>query len=221
MSAKDRETYSNALKNWMSDHPFLDGEGRLPSSVVFGGMVAVEALIEESTAEAALSAELGRGTVINPFIWEFYVSRLNQGAEPHIPADHVGIVYASLRARLSLDETANLRIDAEETNDPSEVPEVEVTRRDRSGRELRPVRCSTDGDGTFRFGSHVENVDIAAPSARVSIGEGSDVVLVSPVVIDAAKITLGTDRLVVEASPDQRDTTQETGATVYLKAREA
>ena len=220
MPPKDRETYSNALKNWVSDHPFLDGHGRNPSSAVFGGMIASAALSEESTAQAALTTELGRGTVTNPFIWEFYINRLNQAAAPYMPPDHVGIVYASLRARLSLEETANLRIDAEDTSDPSDAPEVEITTSDQTGREFVPVRCSTDRDGNFRFGSHVENVDIAAPRGHVSMGEGSDLVLISPVVIDAERVTIGTDRLVVEASSDQRGAGNEVSAMVYLKARD-
>ena len=220
MPAKDRETYSNALGTWVSDHPFLDGDGRKPSSAVFGGMIAAAALFDESTAETAVTRELGQGTVINPFIWEFYVSRLSASVEPYIPAPHIGIIYASLRARLSLDETANLRIDAEDTDDPSEAPEVEITMSDPTGREIAPVLCSTDRDGIFQFGSHVENVDITAPHGHVSIGNGSDAVLVSPIVIDAAKITLGVDRLVVEYSPDQGGSGSEVSAVVFLKARE-
>lgn len=219
MSAKDRETYTNALENWVPEHPFLDGSGRYPSSAVFGGMIASEALSTESSSEAALSRELDLGTAINPFLSEFYMKDLPQFPVPHIPAVYIGIFYASLRARLSLGETANLRIDADDTDDPSEAVEVEITRTNTAGKELVPLRFTTEPDGHFRFGPQIENIDISAPHAHVSIGHGCDAVLISPVIIDVEEINFETDRVVVEASADQKSSGGDVESNVYLKAK--
>ena len=221
MSPRDRETYNNALDTWVLEHPFLEGQGRYPSSAVFGGMIAAKALHTESSAEEALTRELVRGTAINPFISEFYIREASQESPQHVPAAHIGVIYGSLRARLSLDETANLRIDADATDDPQEAVEVEITRHNIE-KELPPIRLTSEQSGHFRFGSHLENVDISAPQSYVSIGHesvSSDAVLVSPVVVDVSKITLNTNRLVLEPSPSKK-TKSDPEPTVYLRADE-
>ena len=204
MSAQDRQIYNGALETWVPEHPFLDGTGRRPSSAVFGGLLASKALHMESTNRAALFMEFGRGTSVNPFLAEFYLSELKKSAIPGIiQADHVGILYASLRARLSQGEAANLRIDGEIEMDNSrnETTEVEITRTMKNGEELEPLYFNTDPEGHFRFGSPIEGVDIDASSAEVSIGYGfKDVVFIAPVSVDTKKITFEAGHMVAEAS---------------------
>ena len=107
MSPEDQKTYSDALTTWVQEHPFLDGTGENPSSAVFGGILAVKALFAPSISDAVLNKELGQGTLINPFIAEFYISELSARNASHpvtpsaIRAGHVGLLYASVRARLS------------------------------------------------------------------------------------------------------------------------
>ena len=60
---------------------FLDGDSKGPSSAVFGGLIASEALSSEEGADAALSTELGRGTVANPCLAEFYIPKLIENSE--------------------------------------------------------------------------------------------------------------------------------------------
>ena len=115
MSEEDQQTYDRALQNWILEHPFLDGTANHPygtanhpSSVVFGGFLASKALHQESVADKVLRTQLARGTSTNPFLAQFYISGLSESpssfsdSSTYIRADHIGIVYASLRARLSL-----------------------------------------------------------------------------------------------------------------------
>jgi len=118
MSATDQETYRNALETWVQEHPFLDGEGKAAASAVFAGRITAEALNTTNVGSRALALELARGTTANPFLAEFYMSRLDlPRAERYIPSEHIGIIYASIRARLSITETASLRIEAERCDD--------------------------------------------------------------------------------------------------------
>ena len=45
MSPQDQQTYSDALVDWVQGHPFLAGEGTRPSSEVFGGLIAAQAIL--------------------------------------------------------------------------------------------------------------------------------------------------------------------------------
>ena len=221
MSAKDQENYNTALENWVSEHPFLDGEGQQPSSAVFGGQIASEALRSPSAAEAALSTELGRGTAINPFIAEFYKANLDIRAEtpPTIPADHIGIFYASLRARLSLGQTASLRIDGDIDPGDDEAAEIEITGTHNNGVEFDPLYFTSEHDGHFRFGSTVEDVDIIAPHAQVSVGHGSEVVFVAPISIETAEIAFDTHCVVAETTLRQKNADFELDHVVTLRAK--
>ena len=70
MNHKDAATYTSALNDWVPDHPFTDGSGERPSSEVFGGFIAAEALKKGWASENVRKKELG-GAKVNPFVWRF------------------------------------------------------------------------------------------------------------------------------------------------------
>ena len=218
MPPGDRQTYGDAIETWLLDHPFLDGDRRGASSAVFGGAIASAALRFESTAEVALSKELSLGTATNPFIADFHIGKADNPESRSVPASHIGLLYASVRSRLSLYQTANLRVDADDGDDPGLEAEVEISLGDSSGQESHTLRFSSEAYGDFRFGPHTENVDITAPHARFSITSGPDAVLVSPIRIEVDGISLGTNRLVVEAAPSAIDVEEGLSSIVFLKA---
>lgn len=226
MSAQDQVNYNNALSTWVTEHPFLDGDGQRPSSAVFGGLIASEAICSEPSADLALTEALGHGTAVNPFLAEFYIANRGQNPErpPMIPAEHVGILYASLRARLSLGQTANLRIDGEIDDDGEadavETAEIEITRSLQGGVEPEPLTFATWPDGHFRFGSKVESVDITAPLAQVSVGCGSEAIFVAPVAIDANVIAFHAERMVAETSRHRKASDVEFSRIVSLRSKE-
>ena len=211
MSSKDQEVYNNVLETWVSEHPFLDGEGKLPSSAVFAGQITAEAITSDSSTNVALSKELSRGTAINPFIAEFYTSKIDLQSDPPpwVPSEHVGILYASLRARLSLGQTASLRIDADTASDrdSDNDAEVEITITHYNGNTIEPLCFSSQPDGLYMFGPKLEDVEITAPYAHVSLGFGTEVVFAAPVSIEADQISLKTSRIVAEPIAHQQGQT--------------
>ena len=132
MSIKDQKTYMDALETWLPEHPFLDGTGKHPSSVIFGGFLVSKALNMESISETVLRKELNQNKPANPFLYEFYISNLERSGSSNndIRADHIGILYASLRACLAQGEIASLRIEGEidEEDDYNESADVEIIR---------------------------------------------------------------------------------------------
>ncbi len=212
MSADDERTYTTALETWVPEHPFLDG-GRGFSSAVFGAMIVAKALTNQETSEAALQKELVSGAAANPFLFDFYTVEENTFIQP----GHIGAVYASLRANLSLGESASLFIsgpDAVEDEDDLKADvDFVLAKQDGDSHELL---FETDSEGTIRLGAYVEDVDIMMPLAKVEIGPGTESVFVSPINIQCNELAISTNRVIIESPAlpnDQRN-------SVYLEANE-
>ncbi|GAB5349692.1 hypothetical protein [Alteriqipengyuania sp. 357] len=201
MSASDAETYANALETWVADHPFLDG-ARTPVSAVFDAVIAGIALCDARTADAAASRELAKGAAANPFLAEFYLAAQTEG---YIRPEHVGIIYASLRARLSIGDEASLSIEGIESEDELEQlrAEIEITLVRAGSERPRVLSFDTEQTGVVRLGSFVEDVEVTAPHADLEIGGNPEAILVSPVTIQAKHLTIRAERLIVESQPHQ------------------
>jgi len=213
MSPKDAKAYADALETWVPEHPFLDG-GKGTSSAVFEGLIAAQALKSETTARAALKSELARGAASNPFLSEFY---LEDGKELVLPPEHVGVIYASLRARLSLGDTASLLVEGADDAEEEEAlkSDVEITVSRAGTSKTTTLRFESDQTGVLRFGNLLEDVEVNAPLAAVEIGFGVETVLVAPISIQCAGLKFATERLVVETVPERP------GAAVHLEADNA
>ena len=218
MSAVDAQTYENALKTWVDDHPFLDGLNR-PSSAVFDAVIATWTMRKSTSPkakEAAEERELARGMAANPFLSEIYTNELAQSEERYIPPEHIGIVYASLRARLSLGDTASMLIEATENADDNNVlrAEVEITQLRKNDQKARIVELQTEREGLIRLGAHIEDVEVVAPDSCVEVGPGNETMLIAPISIQCGLLSIDSATVIVEPSPNSS-----TGA-VFLEASE-
>jgi len=171
LAAEDSRTYSVALETWVGEHPFLDGTATKPSSAVFEAAMTAHALKHESTSNQALEKELRRGSASNPFLAELYFPPSTTAPTGYIPPEHIGIIYASLRGRLSIGDKAALTIDGESDEGDEEIAalkaEVEITleRKDDDVRS-RLLNFETDQTGSIRLGSYLEDIDIISPLGR-------------------------------------------------------
>lgn len=213
MSPKDAQTYSSALETWLPEHPFLDG-GMGTSSSVFEGLITTQALRGQATADAALKNELARGAASNPFLSEFYLS---EGEETFLPPEHIGVVYASLRSRLSLGDMASLFVEGADDADEMEAlrADVEISMSRSGSEKTTALHFQSEQTGTLRLGNLLEDIEIAAPHAKVEIGAGIETVLVAPISIQCATLKFSTERLVLETLPDRPE------GAVYLEAESA
>lgn len=211
MHPKDVKRYQEALKTWVDEHPFLDGASR-PSSTVFGAAIASRALRDganEARAQA-LREELFRGAAANPFLAAFYLD----GVE-FVDPDHIGIIYASVRAGLSLGEAATLSIDSDEdmSGDDELFLQADITVSRRDVEEPRVSPLVTHTAGPILFGSQVEDVEVVVPGGRVEVGAGPEVLFIAPVTIECGELRITSEKVIVEASPEQG------AAGVLLEAR--
>lgn len=222
LSEYDKNIYLSALEenNWLTEHPFLDGMGVKPSSEVFDGLLASKALTIESFSDKALQREFDRNMKANPFLAEFYISRLEkeQESDSHlIKSSHVGILYTSLRARLLQGETAHLLIDI---NEDENKLSVEISINSKQDNE-RYFSFLTECDGHFQFGSQIENIRIDAPKAEVTVGYGryQEAVFIAPVSIVVEKFNLKPDSMAVMESSRKQSADVDDNKLVCLESR--
>ena len=204
MSNKDRERYERALVTWLPEHPFLIGRDDSSPSAVFDAVITGQALGTPQAAESAAQRESESGA--NPFLSVFYPPEESVGAasisEPiSLPAEHIGIVYSSVRARLTLSETANLLVVGRGDEMEAEIS-LRGSTEERHERTLLKFRSgATD---TVRIGSRLADAEIDVPRGRVEIGTGAEVTLVAPIDIECEELQLTADKFVVEAAPRER-----------------
>jgi hypothetical protein len=214
LSSEDARIYDTALKTWLPEHPFLSGREE-PSSAVFDAVIAVRALKGKKSAKAALDRELTRGSSsANPFLADFYTPLANDVELTFLPPEHIGIIYASLRARLSLGDTASLLVEAPEEGSEDELlrAEVEITLGRRGDIRPKHLRFQSDQTGPIRLGAKVEDVDISVPHTRVEFGPGPEALLIAPISVQCETLAITANKLIVEAVQDRED------AAIFLEA---
>ncbi len=212
MNPEDTETYSKALEDWEGTHAFLDGYNR-PSTVVFQAAISTWALKRTQAASLALREELSKGDAANPFLYVFYTDECSESKEDAVPEEHIGVIYASLRASLLQGESASLLVEEpDDYDDEVDQAEVEIEFTRRGYDDPRFLRFITGVIGPIYLGAHVKDVTIDMPQSGIEIGQNSDVVLVAPIDIQCDELVLHTNKLIVENPPDS-----ETGS-VFLQA---
>lgn len=210
LGPKDAALYSEALDTWLAEHPFLDG-ATATSSAVFDAVISAAALVHPVYKDAALQRELRRGAAANPFLSEFYLPGDPEirGGDVHHDAgtlqlSHVGAIYSSIRATLGFDDSANLtidEIDGDEQEDALRV-DVEIGISRAKGARNTFIKFRSELVEALKFGSHVEDVEITASLAAVEIGGGQELVMVAPILMQVDKISVLSERCVVEAHED-------------------
>ncbi|MCR9221666.1 MAG: AAA family ATPase [Alphaproteobacteria bacterium] len=223
MSPRDAELYSNALAEWVDEHPFLNGS-KEPATSVFAAALFARSMKSKRFSELATDRVLAEQGSANPFLVEFYLPVHEPGSKMHIPAEHVGAIYASIRAKLSLGDSASLTVDGGELSDnagdeiESLRSEVEIT-LDRRDQDLpRTLTLSSDQTGVLRLGSVVQDVDVMVPYSTVEVGPGSEAHFVSPVNIQCKEIKLTSRKVLVESFPENNASSVHLEAEIYAGA---
>ena len=202
MSAGDAETYSNALETWVAEHPFLDGDTGT-SSAVFQAAICSHALKSNTdAAKNAVQKELTRGEAANPFLYVFYSEKT--GSETiTLPEEHIGVIYASIRASLARGDAASLSVE-EIGDDEGETlkADVDIALYRRGKNETTSLEFQTGSSGTIYLGSHVRDVTINMSRAKVEIGQNGEVILVAPVDVQCRDLAILANKVIVDTPPE-------------------
>lgn len=208
---KDRKLYKDKLKIWLDEHPFLvdSAGGTKPINAVFEAVISVHALRGESEVDFTDIAEIKP----NPFLSEFYFYSLkeaNSGLEETgedqlvfpVPTEHVGIIYDSIKARVSKDERASLEVgEGDGTDIEGEFCLERVGTNGGATRRITWAFEDTRGvTKTLFLGRDIEDADVEVPRMDVSVGaEGGLITLTTPVRIECRKLSIQASSVVVKA----------------------
>ena len=216
MNPDDAQTYDDALKTWIPEHPFLSGASA--SSAVFEAVIGSHALSDTRSSDIVLRRYLSRGDASNPFLCEFYPQQPDGSNtdRAYLYPEHIGIVYASYRARLAIGDAASLSIEGDEAvgvgNDLSADVEMTISREDLD--EPRMERFTSDHGGTIYLGKYVDDVEISAPYANIEVGDGRETVFVAPVHLTCSQLSFRSRKVIIEPSSDMQM------RSVFLEAKE-
>jgi hypothetical protein len=183
--------YEAAVQSLLPQHPFLDSKEPRPSGAVFGACILAAALTgpDAGLARAAERVAGGGPNTPNPFLFEFYLEAI--GRERNVPAEHIGLLYASLEATAGAGDVVRLSAEGED------ALEVEMSLVQPDGVEKRHEFSTVHG-GTLRFGRRVNGVNIETETTDVEIGDGGQVELVAPIAVRTRTLLLNCSELVVK-----------------------
>lgn len=198
--------YEEAVQSLLPQHPFLDSKTRKPAGAVFGACILAAALTSDNSdlTRAAQRFASGGQNTPNPFLLTFYKQALAN--RKMIPAEHVGLLYASLEATAGAGETVRLNAEGEGSLD------VEMSLL-RQGDKEDIYEFSTVVGSELRFGRRVGGITIDADQVDVEFGDGGQLELVAPVAVKARNLVLNCRELVVK--PDHAGANDQ---IVYLEA---
>lgn len=201
--------YEEAVQSLLPQHPFLDSRTQKPAGAVFGACILAAALTGDDIdlARAARRFASGGPNTPNPFLLTYYKQALN--GRNVIPAEHVGLLYASLEATARAGETVRLTAEGEASL------EVEMSLLRQDDKE-EIYEFSTVAGSELRFGRRVGGITVDAEDVDVELGDGGQLELVAPVALKARNLVLNCAELVVKPDHSKSD-----DQVVYLEAAQA
>ena len=201
--------YEEAVQSLLPQHPFLDSRTQKPAGAVFGACILAAALTGDDAdlSRAAQRFAGGGPNTPNPFLLTFYKQALDDRTE--IPAEHVGLLYASLEATAAVGDSVRLAAEGESSL------EIEMSLLRQDGKE-EIYEFSTIAGSELRFGRRVGGITVDAEDVDVELGDGGQLELVAPVALKARNLVLNCSELVVK--PDHLVSEDQ---VVFLEAGQA
>lgn len=201
--------YEEAVQSLLPQHPFLDSRTQKPAGAVFGACILAAALTgdDANLARAAQRFASGGPNTPNPFLLTFYKEAL--AGRNKIPAEHVGLLYASLEATAGAGESVCLNAEGEGSL------EVEMSLLRQDDKE-EFYEFSTVPGSELRFGRRVGGITVDSDDVDIELGDGGQLELVAPVAVKARNLVLNCGELVVKPDHSKSD-----DQVVYLEAAQA
>ena len=220
LNQQQMNSYDNAVRNLLPQHPFLDGTGKAPSGAVFAAVINSHALFS-SSRETMVAAEIhaGRGPhTPNPFLFDFYLDRADRDPDGTavVPPEHVVVLYDSVRSRASAGDVVRLSIDADDDDQAEEYLDVEIQISGGLPQDDRRLLFRTFLAGELRFGRQVNGVSVDAPALDVVIGSGNPVEIIAPVALNIGRLSFNCPELAVQLG-DTAGTSGDTTVTIEAK----
>lgn len=186
------ECYSNAVKDFLSQHPFLSGDGKTSANAVFDAAILSYAMKQGESFHSTLSE-----ATINPLLAEFYfydsyIYNREEDCEygnryKYVEPEHVVPIFNSISAQIGQGKKIELSIEAEDSDDTAKVIISCFSQEDIKDEVIEEF--SIPHRGRIVFHERVSNVYIDAPFLEVEIWADKDAELTAPIDIHALKIS--------------------------------
>ncbi len=196
--------YSQAISEFLPQHPFLDGSGRNPANAVFAGFILATSIFSESSIVREKTEKFlsdGQHSP-NPFFQVYFQDNFSRIADPQktIAPEHISFVYDSIRAGLSNREAAFLSFEADEDELVLNA-EVEIIHLDHKDQiNSTTILLPTTQAGILRFPTPTGGLLIDAPSIEVVFGSGGSLEILSPAIVNAQKVSFVCSELIIRRS---------------------
>lgn len=206
--------YEEAVQSLLPQHPFLDSRTQRPAGAVFGACILAGALTGEDNDIARTAQRFASGgpNTPNPFLLTFYKQALD--GQNVIPAEHVGLLYASLEATAGAGDVVRLTAEGEGSL------AVEMSLLPQVGEE-EIHEFTTVAGSELRFGRRVGGITVDAEDVDIELGDGGQLELVAPVALKARNLVFNCGELVVKADHPKADHPKADDQVVYIEAAQA
>jgi hypothetical protein len=187
-----QQAYEDAVVSFLGQHPFLDGTGSDVSSAVFSADLIAFALHSGETGMCRAGEEWAERSTSapNPFLVDFYAKRTPDGAAQElgfVTPEHVGLLDASMRARLRAGQQATLEFLQEEGGDAAAFLEI-VRTRDGVEEVVERRDFRSSAAGTLRLTRKVSRATVLADDLDIELGDGQTSELSAPILFDVCKL---------------------------------
>ena len=194
-----QQNYEDAVESFLAQHPFLDGTSANVSSAVFSADLLAFALHHNESALRLKGEKWARShSAPNPFLIDFYEERSPEGVKPvFVDPEHVGLLDASMRARLRANQHATLEFLQEEDGEAASVVlEIVLSRGGIEDTiEERSFRSSVAG--TLRLPHKVSRATVEADNLDLELGDGRTCELAAPILLDVGNLRFHAEDIIV------------------------
>ena len=225
--------YNAAVELQLAEHPFLKGSNRFANAVFESYLyaMALRGKFGTQLANRVTKVLMASSSLPPVLMADFYLDSAGSRTadEPQVEPEHVGLLYESLlssessrrRVRLSIEGSDPYEpdgFDAEQADGEFEL--LSTTREGETSAESEVISFTLNvtGDSAISFRRYVGDVHLTIPCA-VELGSSAVEFKIGPSVhINASRINLGSEALVVEKVPPKYEMYADSG--VVLEARE-
>lgn len=228
LPASLQDFYEEQVAAFLPEHPFLR-EGARSANTVFESFLFARALVKGSPVRRAAVEKFVETEEYKPssLLAQFYFLLKEEADDRQLPAEHIGILFDSMRAgetealrvRLSVDgvesgDAVDLEDESEADVDFEFLPHGETV-----ARAVRPSLVSRlRADSVLRFVRSVSNVHLVVP-CTVTLGAGrQEAHLARAVYIDCRELLISAERLSV-AGPGKGAVEDTADVGVVLRAQ--
>lgn len=186
LQGTELEFYTNAVRDLLTQHPFLAGDGKTSANAVFEAAILAYSMKQGVSFNSTFSE-----ATVNPLLAEFYfydsfIYKEDGEKEKNINSIHVSPIFNSISARIGQGNKAELFIEAE---DDAELADITISRFSKNAEKEDVLESfSIYHRSKVVFYDRISNINITAPLLSVEIEAQKDAEFIAPISMSVYRI---------------------------------